>query len=114
MIDFDARVSKLESDVAAIKEKVSFFSIIYEKFDKTLEKLDERQIDDRKELQNMMDELRADLLHEIKALRDDMADQHEVEKKKIEDLNKWRWIVMGGAMVVCWILSKLGLPFTVK
>ena len=83
MIDFDARVSKLESEVAAIKEKVSFFSIIYEKFDKTLEKLDERQIDDRKELQNMMDELRTDLLHEIKALREDMADQHEVEKKKM-------------------------------
>lgn len=114
MIDFDARVSKLESDVAAIKEKVSFFSIIYEKFDKTLEKLDERQIDDRKELQNMMDELRTDLLHEIKALREDMADQHEIEKKKIEDLNKWRWIVMGGAAVVGWILSRLGLPFTMK
>lgn len=114
MIDFDARVSKLESEVAAIKEKVSFFSIIYEKFDKTLEKLDERQIDDRKELQNMMDELRTDLLHEIKALREDMADQHEIEKKKIEDLNKWRWIVMGGAAVVGWILSRLGLPFTMK
>ena len=114
MIDFDARVSKLESEVAAIKEKVSFFSIIYEKFDKTLEKLDERQIDDRKELQNMMDELRTDLLHEIKALREDMSDQHEIEKKKIEDLNKWRWIVMGGAAVVGWILSRLGLPFTMK
>jgi uncharacterized coiled-coil protein SlyX len=114
MIDFDARVSKLESEVAAIKEKVSFFSVIYEKFDKTLEKLDERQIDDRKELQHMMDSLRVDLLNEIKALREDMADQHNIEKKKIEDLNKWRWIVMGGAAVVGWILSKLGLPFDVK
>lgn len=114
MIDFDARVSKLESEVAAIKEKVSFFSVIYEKFDKTLEKLDERQVDDRKELQHMMDGLRADLLNEIKALREDMADQHNIEKKKIEDLNKWRWIVMGGAAVVGWILSKLGLPFDVK
>ena len=114
MIDFEARLSKMESEVAAIKEKVSFFSVIYEKFDKTLEKLDERQIDDRKELQHMMDSLRVDLLNEIKALREDMADQHNIEKKKIEDLNKWRWIVMGGAAVVGWILSKLGLPFDVK
>ena len=114
MIDFEARLGKIESEVAAIKEKVSFFSIIYEKFDKTLEKFDERQVEDRKELQAMMDELRVDLLQEIKALREDMANQHDVEKKKIEDLNKWRWLVMGGAVVIGWILSKLGLPFEVK
>ena len=114
MIDFEARLSKIETEVAAMREKVSFFSVIYEKFDKTLEKLDERQNDDRKELQAMMDELRVDLLQEIKALREDMAQQHDVEKKKIEDLNKWRWLVMGGAVVVGWILSKMGLPFEVK
>ena len=114
MIDFEARLSKIETEVAAMREKVSFFSVIYEKFDKTLEKLDERQIDDRKELQAMMDELRVDLLQEIKALRDDMAAQHDVEKQKIEDLNKWRWLVMGGAVVVGWILSKMGLPFEIK
>ena len=114
MIDFEARLGKIESEVAAIKEKVSFFSIIYEKFDKTLEKFDERQVEDRKELQAMMDELRVDLLQEIKALREDMAEQHDVEKKKIDDLNKWRWLVMGGAVVIGWIISKLGLPFDVK
>lgn len=114
MIDFEARLGKIESEVAAIKEKVSFFSIIYEKFDKTLEKFDERQVEDRKELQAMMDELRVDLLQEIKALREDMAEQHDVEKRKIEDLNKWRWLVMGGAVVIGWIISKLGLPFDVK
>jgi molybdopterin converting factor small subunit len=114
MIDFEARLIKIETDVAAMKEKVSFFTVIYEKFDKTLEKLDERQSDDRKELQNMVDALRVDLLQEIKALREDMANQHDVEKQKIEDLNKWRWLVMGGAVVVGWIISKLGLPFEIK
>ena len=114
MIDFEARLSKIETDVAAMKEKVSFFTVIYEKFDKTLEKLDERQNDDRKELQAMMDELRTDLVQEMKSLREDMAEQHNIEKKKIEDLNKWRWLVMGGAVVVGWIISKLGLPFSVK
>ena len=114
MIDFEARLSKIETEVAAMREKVSFFSVIYEKFDKTLEKFDERQNDDRKELQAMMDELRVDLLQETKALREDMAAQHDIEKQKIEDLNKWRWIVIGGAAVVGWILSKVGLPFEVK
>ena len=114
MIDFEARLSKIETEVAAMREKVSFFSVIYEKFDKTLEKFDERQNDDRKELQAMMDELRVDLLQEIKALREDMAAQHDIEKQKIEDLNKWRWIVIGGAAVVGWILSRVGLPFEIK
>ena len=114
MIDFEARLSKIETEVAAMREKVSFFSVIYEKFDKTLEKLDERQNEDRKELQNMIDDLRNDIVQEMRALREDMAEQHNIEKKKIEDLNKWRWLVMGGAVVVGWIISKLGLPFSVK
>lgn len=97
-----------------MREKVSFFSVIYEKFDKTLEKLDERQIEDRKELQLVVDDLRNDLVQEMKALREEMAAQHAIEKQKIEDLNKWRWLVMGGAVVVGWIISRLGLPFEIK
>ena len=114
MIDFEARLSKIETDVAAMKEKVSFFTVIYEKFDRTLDKLDERTIEDKKELQSMMDDLRTDLLQEMKSLREEMAAQHAVEKQKIEELNRWRWLVMGGAVVVGWIISKLGLPFEIK
>ena len=114
MIDFESRLSKIETDVAAMKEKVSFFTVIYEKFDRTLDKLDERTIEDKKELQSMMDDLRTDLLQEMKSLREEMAAQHAVEKQKIEELNRWRWLVMGGAVVIGWILSKLGLPFNVK
>jgi hypothetical protein len=97
-----------------MREKVSFFSVIYEKFDRTLDKLDERTIEDKRELQAMMDSLRTDLVQEMKALREEMAAQHAIEKQKIEDLNKWRWLVMGGAVVVGWLLSKMGLPFEVK
>ena len=97
-----------------MREKVSFFSVIYEKFDRTLDKLDERTIEDKRELQAMMDDLRTDLVQEMKSLREEMAAQHAIEKQKIEDLNKWRWLVMGGAVVVGWLISKLGLPFEVK
>ncbi len=97
-----------------MREKVSFFSVIYEKFDRTLDKLDERTIEDKRELQAMMDDLRTDLVQEMKSLREEMAAQHAVEKQKIEDLNKWRWLVMGGAVVVGWLISKLGLPFEIK
>ena len=111
MVDFESRISKIESEVAAMREKVSFFSVIYEKFDKTLDKLDERQVEDRKEMQLIIDQMRNELMQEIKAMREDMAKQHDIENKKIEELNRWRWIVLGGAAVVGWIISKL---FTFK
>ena len=111
MIDFEARIAKLESEIAAMREKVSFFTVIYEKFDKTLDKLDERQVEDRKEFEMVIDNLRTDIMQEIKAMREDMAKQHDIENRKIEELNRWRWIVMGGAAVVGWVISKL---FTLK
>jgi molybdopterin converting factor small subunit len=114
MLDFEARLNRVESEVAALKEKVSFFSVIYEKFDKTLEKLDERQNDDRKELQSMVDELRMDLLQEIKAMREEAHQQHLAQQKKIDELNKLRWLIVGGAVVAGWLISKLGLPFNIE
>ena len=107
MMDFEARISKLESEIAAMREKISFFTVIYDKFDKTLEKLDERQVQDRKEFEMVIDNLRIDIMKEIKALREDMQKQYDMENKKIEDLNRWRWIVMGGAAVMGWILSRI-------
>lgn len=114
MVDFESKISKLESEVAALREKVSFFSVIYEKFDKTLEKLDERQNYDRKELQSMVDELRTDLLEEIKAMREEAKQQHRAQQEKIDDLNKLRWLIVGGAAVAGWLVSKLGLPFNIE
>lgn len=105
MVDFESRLSKMEADVAAMKEKVSFFSVIYEKFDRTLDKLDQRQLEDRKEINEMMSTLQTTIMQEIKALREDMARQHNLERQKIEDLNKWRWIVVGAAGLVAWVVS---------
>lgn len=105
MVDLEARLSKIEADVAAMKEKVSFFSVIYEKFDKTLDKLDERQVEDRKDINEMINKLQVSIMNEIKALRDDMAKQHIIERQKIDDLNKWRWIVVGAAGIVGWLAA---------
>jgi len=114
MVDLEGRLSKIETEVAAMREKVSFFSVIYEKFDRTLDKLDERTIDDKKELQMMMDDLRDGLLQEIKALREEAHSQHLAQQKKIDELNKLRWLIVGGAAVIGYILSKVGLPFEIK
>ena len=114
MIDFESKLSKIESEVAAMRERISFFSVIYEKFDRTLDKLERQHNDELREVHKKIEEIEVSIMDEIKALRQEMAAQHEIEKQKIEDLNKWRWIVIGGAAVVGWILSKVGLPFPLK
>jgi len=114
MVDFENKLSKIETEVAAMREKISFFSVIYEKFDRTLDKLEKQHNDELREVHNKIEELEVSIMEEIKALRQDMKEQHQVEKQKIEDLNKWRWLVMGGAVVIGWILSKMGLPFEIK
>ena len=113
MIDFEARVAKLEQEIAAIKEKTSFFTVIYEKFDNTLEKL-ETMIEDRrtdmnddlKDVYKKIEDTKTEIMNEIKTMRDDMKRQHEIENKKIDELNKWRWLVMGGAAVIGWLISR--------
>jgi len=114
MVDFESKLSRIETEVAAMREKISFFSVIYEKFDRTLDKLEKQHNDELREVHNKIEEIEVSIMDEIKALRQEMKEQHQIEKQKIEDLNKWRWIVMGGALVVGWILSKMGLPFEIK
>ena len=114
MVDFESKLSKIETEVAAMREKISFFSVIYEKFDRTLDKLEKQHNDELREVHNKIEEIEVSIMDEIKALRQEMKEQHQIEKQKIEDLNKWRWLVMGGAVVIGWILSKMGLPFEIK
>ena len=114
MVDFENKLSKIETEVAAMREKISFFSVIYEKFDRTLDKLEKQHNEELREVHNKIEEIEVSIMEEIKSLRKEMKEHHEVEKQKIEELNKWRWIVVGGAIVVGWILSKLGLPFEFK
>ena len=46
---YDAKLSRLEIEVSAMKEKISFFSVIYQKFDDTLDKVQKLMEDRRNE-----------------------------------------------------------------
>ena len=113
MIDFEARLNKMEVEMASLKEKINFFEVIYKKFDTTLEKVQElmedRRSDTNEDLKDVYEKI-ADtekkLLTEMKSLRVEMKSQHERENAKIDDLNKWRWFVMGAAGVIGWIIAK--------
>jgi len=112
-MDLEQRVNQLQIEVGAMREKVSFFSIIYDKFDSTLEKF-EKMMEDRrndtnndlKDVYEKINDTENKIMAEIASLRDDMKRQHDIEAKKIQDLDKWRWLVLGGSAVVGWIISK--------
>ena len=114
MIDFESRLAKMEVELASLKEKVGFFSVIYEKLDTTLEKvqelMEERRSDtnhDLKDVYQKIADTEKKLLDEMQILKNEMARQHDKENSKIDDLNKWRWFVMGAAALLGWIIAKL-------
>jgi ElaB/YqjD/DUF883 family membrane-anchored ribosome-binding protein len=111
-MEVESRLAKIESEMAAMREKISFFSVIYDKFDATLAKL-EKMIEDRrsdtnedlKDVYSRIEHLETKLMDEMSKLRSEMKAQHQAEQAKIDDLNKWRWFVVGASAVVGFIIS---------
>lgn len=110
---YDAKLNRLEVELSAMKEKISFFTIIYQKFDDTLDKV-QRIMEDRrsetntdlKDVYSKIADVETKIMDEIHCMREDMKKQHEEERTKIAELDKWRWMVMGAAAVFGWLISK--------
>lgn len=121
MIDFEQKIAKLEVEFSAIKEKVYFLTVVYEKFDTTLEKIEtviearrEGASHDVKEVRREIEDLEKKILEVVDDCREELKDLHHANARKIDesttkidDLNKWRWITVGAAGIVAWIISKL-------
>jgi hypothetical protein len=110
---YDAKLTKLEVELSAMKEKISFFSVIYQKFDDTLDKVQKLMEDrrnetnqDLKDVYSKITEVETKIMEEMHLLREDMKKQHEIERAKIAELDKWRWMVVGAAAIVSWVISK--------
>jgi len=109
---YDSKLNRLEVEVSAMKEKISFFNVIYQKFDDTLDKVQKLMEDrrnetnhDLKDVYSKITEVETKIMDEMHAMREEMKKQHEEERKKIADLDKWRWIVVGAAAIVSWVAS---------
>lgn len=109
----ETNITRLEVELSALKEKVSFFNVIYGKFDVTLGKIQEmienRRYENNEEIKDVYARLEASehrILNEMKGIREEMKRQHDEYQAKISDIDKWRWIVVGAAGVVGWILNK--------
>lgn len=112
--EIDAKISKVEVELSALREKVSFFNVIYSKFDETLSKVQEimenrrnETNEDLKDVYKKIEDTEKHVMAELRELREEMKKQHEVESAKIRDLDRWRWYIMGAAAVVGAGFSKI-------
>lgn len=113
-VELEAKISRLEVELSALREKVSFFSVIYGKFDETLNKVQglmenrrEETQEDLKDVYKKIEDTEKHVMEELRALREEMKRQHEVENRKIQELDRWRWWVMGAAAVIGAGFSKI-------
>ena len=112
------KVNAMEVDLSALKEKVSFFHVIYGKFDVTLGKIQEmienRRYENNEDIKDVyvkLAESEGRLLEELKAIRQDMKDMNDRYEKRISELDRWKWMLMGGAVVAGWLLARIAANF---
>lgn len=130
----DKEVVGLQVDVGVLKQQVSTLCTLCDKMDKVMEKLvdqhdrhiakiytdmDNRRLEteaDVKELHVRIDtvldklqdsELR--LMDELKAMRKDMQDHNSKEKESLDKLLQWKWMVVGGVIMLSWLVSHINL-----
>ena len=47
------------------------------------------------------------IMDEIKALREDQALHHQLVSERLNKLEQWRWVVIGGACVAGWAIANI-------
>jgi dynactin complex subunit len=130
----DKEVVGLQIDVGVLKQQVSTLCTLCDKMDKVMEKLvdqhdrhiakiytdmDNRRLEtetDIKELHvridTVLDKLHDSeyrLMNELKAMRNDMQDHNSKEKETLNKLLQWKWMVVGGVIVLSWLVSHINL-----
>ena len=117
--DVNVRLSLLEQDMDRMSDTLAKIDAEAEKHREAhstiTDKIYTRIEDTRAELKKDMTDLRSELKKDIETLKDSvedkMAEQNDILQKistKLDDLDKWRWIVVGIAAAIGYIISKLG------
>lgn len=75
--------------------------------DDKIKAIGDRIIAGEKDIQNKLDNQYDALLEEIKAARKDSAGEHKELVDRIGKIEKWSWIVIGGAVVVGFMLRQI-------
>ena len=127
-------ISEIKVDVGVLKTQVLTLSALCNKMDQVIEKLvdqhdrhiskvyetmdnqrkekDEDISDIHDRIDVVLDKLQeseARIMEEIKSLKKSMGDHSAASKAQFEQLNKWKWSIVGGIFVLTWLLSKTNI-----
>jgi len=123
-------LTNIQVDVGILKTQIVTITLLCNKMDQVIEKLvdqhdrhiakvyddiDKRRLEtdmDIKEIHGRIDDVldkvqhtEKTLLDEIKGLRKEMQDHNTKQKEKLQQLLDWKWMIVGGIVVVTWLLS---------
>lgn len=105
-------VSKNISELLAVQgTRLHYQEKMSEQLSELIQKTNKESSKNNDEIETSLNQrintLEKDLMQEIKNLRDENKKQHEEMKSKLGLVEKWIWVVTGGAAVIGFIVSKL-------
>ena len=133
----DATV-ELKVDVEVLKNQVLTITQLCGKMDSVIEKLVDNHYRMVNQIYNDMEKRKADtnndikelhsrittisrevadkvelterrIMEEIKSLREDIAEHNKKEDDDLKAIKQWKWMVVGGVVVLAWLISNLNL-----
>lgn len=105
-LETDARVSVLETQVDTIKMSMTRLE---DKLDSNYTTLHHRISDLRDDLREDIDTKHEKLVAKLDDRSSASDEQHKDIYKKISDMEKWRWMLTGGSVVVGYVLAHIKL-----
>lgn len=111
------KAQELETRVSLVEKDMSHMVTMFEKLDTSIEKIAEVHQDMREILTvheqriNAQEITDKDIYDEIKHLRRETSEQHQSLEKKIMDLEKYRWTILGALSIIVFVLTEFEIIF---
>lgn len=105
-LDTDIRVSVLETQVDSMAHNMEKLE---EKIDENYATLHHRISDMRDDIHTNIENKHEKVMEKLDAQNKSATEQHKAIADKISSIEKWRWMIMGGAIVVGYVLAHLKL-----
>ena len=103
-LDTDIRVSVLETQVDSITHSMEKLE---GKIDENYATLHHRISDMRDDIHTNIETKHDKVMEKLDAQNKSATEQHKAIADKITSIEKWRWMIMGGAAVVGYVLAHL-------
>lgn len=104
--DASTRITILETQVESISSDVNKMS---EKIDSNYATLHHRISDMRDDFHKSLEEKHEKVIDKLDNQAQASADQHRAIADKMHSFEKWRWMIMGAAVVIGYVLAHVKL-----